>query len=852
MLLENRAGTFNVYYEYMRSKLFVRTGFFMLVSPKCLSCSGVLVAGDSFCAECGRPTGAIEWSFSHEKQPGKGLVLIQPGERFYLVAQNIGLAPVRVEVNLQRTYGVRLQGIPKSSVGAGQTQAFELHHLEGQSLAGRLFVRSQEKRRQEWWERSRWEEQEFPLVAKVRILEERWVLGSPNLLFPPGVRRQYVRLWNDSEQERNFTSETPIGYQILNFGNPLNQMPVGAGNSGELMAQIRPMGPRETADTEWYAGSEGDTIPFVRLKEPPRAVGADVQVAIDFGTRNTSIRVRWRRTVIASKPEGTVEVVGDRTGSARFPTEMVLHRKESSFRWGSDAADHIDGNRLTPEEVGIENLKTFLREGRDAYIQYNEAWTNEELLGRYFSFIFERLDAYFQTADPQVPLSRHRLGVHYVVTRPVLDANEGDEKGKLYVQTLCRALERNQVDLAHVTFVQEPVAAAIGIARRREKELLGLEGTRVAVIDSGGGTTDVALARVRLAEGSVDLEIESSYALHLTPENPALPALQRFGVQDAEVGGNLLDYAFTHQLLTDATKLLESDDQRPVPHQIAFGTMEATATLETEEEQRRLGRDSLVPCRKLKERFAEVSTLYLNRPRGQVAPEGEVLPFPARSEYEGIFLAGDRFDESLLAPILDPAVETLRDEMQRRGTEAGASGLLPVKTVFYVGGTNINGWVRRRFKQAFPLVSNEKETDKDAQSPERHQERLYAVVEGALWYDERLFPPSPLTLTLQMGVEEAVLITEGESLKPTGMANPEIKTVRLEPQEELEAWLLASGGNLEKPLRVARGFYRNQSEGQQLVTLLVTVSREKGAVAVLQAGDRRLEQWRFVLVEEKA
>src|ERR1019366_2039675 len=98
-----------------------------------------------------------------------------------------------------------------------------------------------------------------------------------------------------------------------------------------------------------------------------------------------------------------------------------------------------------------------------------------------------------------------------------------------------------------VLFVYEPVAAAYGIARRRGSELLALgEGALIAVIDAGGGTTDVALAQVSLREGKLALAIRGTYALHLDAGNPALASVVRFGAKDRlELGGDILDYALT-------------------------------------------------------------------------------------------------------------------------------------------------------------------------------------------------------------------------------------------------------------------------------------------------------------------
>lgn len=833
----------------------------------CRRCGTPPQPDDLYCARCGCPTGFIEWVFSsappnggHEGvgvwEYGSGestptpphphtltlpvTLRIRPGEPFYLVARNVGLAPVRVELDAQRARGVQLQGARTSYVTGGQAQAFELHHRQDERLGGVLAARSEDEPRRNWWERRAWRATDLRLAERIHIQEERWLLGSPAVVFPPGVRRQYVRIWNDSGRERAFHSDSPAGYRLLCYGNEVAHKPptVGAGNTQELLLEARHVGPHNAADEEWFAGPDGERVPLYRLAGERAEEGAALVVAIDFGTRNTGVRVRWRRTVVPSKPAGTVDVVGDREGSARFPTAMVVHKRERTFYWGAEAASRIDGNRLEADEVAIDNLKTHLRERHDAFTVHNPAWTNDELLARYFERVIARLDDYLRTADPNVPLARQSMKVRYVLTRPVMDFNEGDVNGQAYEGALLRALARCGVPKEQVTFALEPAAAAIGIAANRQQELLGLpEGAMVAVIDSGGGTTDVSLARVRLQEGRVSLDIAASYALHLTPGNPALPALEHYDQDDRlEFGGNVLDCALAYRLETDAADVLETD-LRPVP---AVLHIDATTRFEND-------------CRRMKEGFAWSSRQYLYKDPNPDPnlPRPQALPFPNRPEYEGIYLDHGLYDEHVQEPILRPVIAELRERMGGGNVEeqqAEHAGVRPaqVERVFYVGGTNIEPFARMHFGRAFPFARPE--ADPDAQSAERIAERLSAVVEGAVWIDERMFPPAPLALCLRLPDEEVTLVTRGAALKPSGLSFPVVRTRTLEPWEEFEAALVAYDGGLPEPLTVARAFYRNTTEETQEATLRVTVSREKGAVAVLLVGDRSLDQWRFALV----
>ncbi|MCC6730226.1 MAG: hypothetical protein IT208_12890 [Chthonomonadales bacterium] len=811
----------------------------MTDTPACPHCAGPLAAGDFHCPRCGGPTGRIEWSLSSGREPALGPVVVRPGESFYLVASNSGEAGVRVTVDASAASGVRLTGAPSLRVDAGASQAFAFAHLVGSEPGGALTVRSEDAPRREWWERRSWRERKVRLAPHVRVRDERWVLGSATLVFPAGVRRQRLCVWNDSERPRALETQTPAGFRVTHLGTPLGLTPIAApaGECVELALEMAPDTPG-APDAQWAGGPAGQSVPIVRLPMPAVAPGADLVVAMDFGTRNTRVRVRWRRALVATRPAGAVDAVGDRGDAPWFPSEMVLDERERGFRWGSDAARHSQLSPLAAGEVHVENLKTDLREGTERYTRHRPEWTNEELLRRFFARILHRVDELLRTIDPAQPLAREALDVRYVVCRPVLDANEGDERGRAYEVALRGALARCGVPERAVEFVLEPVAAMIGIARRRDSELLGLpEGTPIALIDSGGGTTDVVLARLRVGNGQVGLDVAGSYALRIGAGNPAMRLPFLPDRDRREVGGNVLDYALAHCLLTRAADVLEADG-RPAPS--------AVLRVTGKEIDLPWLREFVAICRRMKERFARASTLYLNRAPGEGA--SEAAPFPNRPELQGVRLVHALYDEHIAGPILRPVVEEFLERVV--GAQTDACAVLPsqVKRAFYVGGTNVDPFVRRHFGRAFALA--QPESDADPQSDERIAERLEAVVEGAVWFDERIFASSPLALSLVTGAGETSLLEEGAALPPAGIAFPRFVTVPLAPGEEIAASLVASGGGLPGRVVVARAFYRNEADEPQEAVLAVTCSRDRGVCAALQVDGRKLEQWRFVLTED--
>jgi hypothetical protein len=310
------------------------------------------------------------------------------------------------------------------------------------------------------------------------------------------------------------------------------------------------------------------------------------------------------------------------------------------------------------------------------------------------------------------------------------------------------------------------------------------------------------------------------------------------------VGGNVLDSALLFGLATEASRLLESEG-RPIPANIWLRAGDRPSPAGSMAAQARV-RDIRNIARRMKERFARASTQYLNRAPGAIRSPDEVLPFPHREDLQGLYLVHALYDENVLGPVLDPVV----GELGQRIVAARTGGaLIPsdVRRVFFVGGTNVDPFVRKHFGRLFPFAHAD--DDPDSQSDARIAERLNAVVDGAVWFGERLYAPSPLTLTLHAGEREETLVEAGAPLVPEALAAPRFFAAPLQPGEELEARLVAAGGGLAEPLEVARGFYRNDTAAPQEVVVAATVARERGCVAEVQAPGGRLPLWRLQLAE---
>ncbi|HSV74321.1 MAG TPA: hypothetical protein VLH79_11235, partial [Chthonomonadales bacterium] len=160
------------------------------------------------------------WSVSADRSPGRGMVPIQPGGHFFLVAANEGSTPVDVRVDLGGARGVALAGASGRRVEAGSAQAFEVRHHLGAEIGGAAMLSSADGARPDWWERRSWRTEVRPLALAVRLREERWRVGAPVVVIAPGANCQYVRVWNDADRERPLETAAPAGFAAQVEGQP--------------------------------------------------------------------------------------------------------------------------------------------------------------------------------------------------------------------------------------------------------------------------------------------------------------------------------------------------------------------------------------------------------------------------------------------------------------------------------------------------------------------------------------------------------------------------------------------------------------------------------------------------------
>ncbi len=267
----------------------------------------------------------------------------------------------------------------------------------------------------------------------------------------------------------------------------------------------------ETSDGEWSARIPGFLLPPMPPKRKPAVV-----VAIDFGTSSTSVA---RRNLVS---DGPIVPLGP---AKRFPSFVFLPSAVSKGGWkfGDDAYNAYQQASSAGEMdfVFIRNLKTLLREeaaGASGTLLFDP----EEVLEAFFRWLLERYI---------VPDLQHNCGdagdVDFVFTVPVLD--NGELRQAQEEATLSAARRAGFVNHGTLTTVLEPEAAVRELLRGEE-----LRSLRIALMDSGAGTTDIVFCEAVPENGHFALKDICSVSARATK------AFQQRKLWEEQFGGEAL------------------------------------------------------------------------------------------------------------------------------------------------------------------------------------------------------------------------------------------------------------------------------------------------------------------------
>ena len=483
-----------------------------------------------FCPSCGRLLGHAQADNS-PFTPLPGIA-----QRVLLRLRCAGIAPVSATVALEAEIaGAHLVGSLARTLRPRQAETLELDlpPLSADTVSlGRLTIQAEDGIADDaddpWQPRPWGRTKSVPLMVRVSRRAALCV-AQDVALFSEQTSSRTLDLVNEGDQPLAITEiRLPRGYAL----------------DGVQPSRLAPLGNvRVVLRRDWTVDAPVDTLlqiftgagpaaATVRLRSSPRQGMQELPVAIigiDFGTAFTSVAFRECR-YNPDLPDEVKFLLPPGQGTNRFPTRLWLG-KDGSARFGVQAKTEF----MKDEAAGylFREIKTLLRQIDNDCIHphrfqgvasehmvkvYGAHWP-EVLVTRYLAWLREklilpRLHSQFGSSD---------VHVRYVFSLPVLDyAIEGH--GEIYEQQLdsmrrCVAGAGFPVHDQLVDFQFEPVCAALGLLYSTNEENIPRLGSRaypisdgdhIAVFDSGGGTTDIVLARVEASgdQGGIALHVE--------------------------------------------------------------------------------------------------------------------------------------------------------------------------------------------------------------------------------------------------------------------------------------------------------------------------------------------------------
>ena len=278
-----------------------------------------------------------------------------------------------------------------------------------------------------------------------------------------------------------------------------------------------------------YFDAPGDNVAFCLVTEGEQAGGIrpDWIIALDFGTSNTSIVAR-------SIPNNSLPIdagqcfpllgPGEKT---RFPSAMRYDVRERLWAFGDEAREETGSSYNFLKIDDGNSLKMKLGCAGEPYLDlvkdYPSArgeFTIDSLLQTYLRHLRDTIIQPFLNAQPDAC-------VQYVVSLPVLDGTSGEAFQRQRERMLMSFSRIFDMLPSQIITELEPNCAAnhllIGKGYQFLRDKLGLldslfsPGDRFIVVDSGGGTTDIAYGEfqeARLGGGRLQFRILRNLGLN--------------------------------------------------------------------------------------------------------------------------------------------------------------------------------------------------------------------------------------------------------------------------------------------------------------------------------------------------
>ena len=534
------------------------------------ACPQIIKPETAFCPTCGRPTVGVSAS------PSAAQVVLAPGQNtLSLPLRVVGQAKVVVRARVAAAEPVRFKtregvdtifdGSAPKPENAGpltitlpmvwtddERPSLEVPrqvplHLETLDGPPRDIFNVEPANRARAW---------APLVLQVSSPRPaKLEVATEVLLLSGRERERELELINSGDSPLQLRPPVvPVGFEISARDS---------GNSGEWVLapgarkvwSVRALSQAPAGATAMalhnIAGVELGKITMLVPARSALATRTRYVVGVDFGTSGTSIYQRDGRDD-NQKAVALLDVKA-RAGvddPKRFPTVLYVSFKnglESGFYIGYEALQKQQQKEGDAPGLFVREIKSLLRTDEEPFVlQFGPNYRVDLLLRRFLQKLRE------QIIEPQLEGGR-TASVAWNFSLPVLDSHAGGSR-QLFERQKSR-LENAIRDAGTIKtgdeleFFTEPFCAAVylllGHGNYRYPRNRGpRDGDWACIFDSGGGTTDVVLGRLRLEQGQMRFE-----------EVRALGGYQKAGEQKVTTFGG--------ELLTRKTAIYLSVWQRP-------------------------------------------------------------------------------------------------------------------------------------------------------------------------------------------------------------------------------------------------------------------------------------------------
>jgi len=471
---------------------------------------------------------------SVEERDADGVVQLSPDQqRVRLMLRNEG--PAKVDYDVEADGYLAVIGNGGGKLLGFRTAALELQvkpDAPGE-FSAQVRIRSNDGNRQHWWECNVQRSETLELTVR-RLRGARITSFTRVVLLPELNSWQSFTVRNVGDMTAESELEVPADYSIA-VGRDL---PKGFEGGRSAKVTLEP--------GDWQRVWVRQDSLSAGQRAVVRGLDAEVElkllhtrrggfkpkliVGIDFGTVNTSVLIR--------EPSSGKEVWV--LGRERVPSLLYV-----PFNPDEKPVIGVDAERFFGRDTGmvIDGIKTLVRREGDEY----RGFSVERLLRMYLSALKEAIEESFRANRWQ-----DQGDVMYVFTLPVLDAGERYQRQRDRMRKAAVGAGFPDDDEV-LWFVPEPVAAALFCLRHSDDVFGGNPPEEFAVLDAGGGTTDVCVGRVSVDE-SGKWRFEPEKALSLRP-NPSESAefyhnliYHKAAVREDQLGGRLLDYDIAYSL----------------------------------------------------------------------------------------------------------------------------------------------------------------------------------------------------------------------------------------------------------------------------------------------------------------